>query len=368
MTKPALIGFVATGDEVVNGDILNTNCQRFCQSLIAQGMIPGQQVVVGDNQADITAAINYLRATHRAVITIGGLGPTSDDVTRQSLAAALGLELTVFPETWQWIVDKLQSLGYIAVPETNRQQTWFPIGATPLRNQHGTAAGCHFAYQGQDFFMLPGPPNECLPLFSEEVLPRLQRAGYASQLQRKNWLLLGVSEGDMAGKLQPIAANYPSVTLGFRVHYPYLEIKLVSDDLAALSTLSQQFEQLFGNLVVSDCQQTATQQLLAWILNTKSTVTIKDTATHGALLQRLLTPATAKQLLAPTAALQIELSGLDHYWQGDSSNTEDTLALTLQDHRGAERFTITVPLRGERTLLSACERTAWSLLQHLRTA
>lgn len=360
------IGFVATGDELVNGDILNTNCQRFCQRFLEQSLLPGQQVVVGDDESDIAAAIEFLRPKHSAIITIGGLGPTSDDVTRNSLARALQLPLVYAAEAWDWIVDKLQSLGYAEVPETNRQQAYFPEGATLLRNLNGTAAGCHLSLGDQDFFMLPGPPNECLPLFEQHVLPTLLQRGYASPVQRQSWLLLGVSEGDMAGKLQPLAREYPDVTLGFRVSYPYLEVKLVSANPAALDLLSQRITPSLAPHVVSTSQHTATQQLRAWLCDHAVTLQIEDSATHGALLQQLLSPKTASRLLTPASTTQIRLSGLQHYWQATPGIINDELTVELETPTFAQRAVIPVPLRGERTLVSACERTAWWVLNHLR--
>src|SRR5688572_4831260 len=103
MEKNQRVGFVATGDELVNGDILNTNSQYCCQRLIEHSIIPGQQLVVGDHREEIQRAIRYLWPTHSAIITIGGLGPTADDVTRYGLADALDLPLQFYPPAWHWI-------------------------------------------------------------------------------------------------------------------------------------------------------------------------------------------------------------------------------------------------------------------------
>src|SRR3990167_10571146 len=145
------IGFVATGNELMNGDILNTNVQYFCAQLLKNAMIPGQHVVVGDSETEIQQAIEYLLPTHSAIITIGGLGPTVDDRTRIGLAQALHRPLEFYPEAWDWVVHKITSLGYSFVPENNRQQAYFPKGATTLKNNEGTAAGCYVHHQDHAF-------------------------------------------------------------------------------------------------------------------------------------------------------------------------------------------------------------------------
>src|SRR5690606_22518662 len=97
------IAFLATGEEIINGDIQDTNATYFAQHFIEQGIQPGRRVTVGDHRQETENAIRYLLADHDALITIGGLGPTSDDLTRFAVADALGLTLTFDEQAWQWV-------------------------------------------------------------------------------------------------------------------------------------------------------------------------------------------------------------------------------------------------------------------------
>jgi nicotinamide-nucleotide amidase len=358
------IGLIATGDELIHGDILNTNGQRFCQRFVELGMLPGQQITVGDNCVEIENAIRYLRQTHAAIITIGGLGPTIDDVTRRALANALARPLEYHAQAWDWIVEKIHSLGYTDVPENNRQQAFFPSGAEIFRNEHGTAAACYIkegaGEMRQDFFMLPGPPNECLPLFEREVLTRLSTKDYITPCRRLSWLLIGVSEGAMAERLEPLLLNYPDVQLGFRVSYPYLEIKLASENHAALDLASADIVKIIGPQVVSQTRETASELLKKYLKQHHIYLLIEDHATRGAFSKAFEKHDT------DTIPLKLVIRGLTQYWDNPKTLSNDFIDIHLEGELAGENilknWRIDAPLRGERSIPAAVERIAYRLL------
>lgn len=232
MAEIKKVGFLITGEEIVIGDIQDTNSRTFSQELIAHHIEPGQRVTVGDEEQDITRGIHYLLPEHHALITIGGLGPTSDDRTRYGLAKALDLELIFHTEAWEWIVERMTAKA-LKIPPTNRQQALLPKGSLPLHNPNGTAAGCYIHYHHKDIFMLPGPPSECIPIFKSQVLPILLKHNYTHEIFRYYWSLINVNESEIADQLERITKD-ASCHLGYRVHYPYLEIKIWSDNKIAL--------------------------------------------------------------------------------------------------------------------------------------
>ncbi len=236
------VGFVCTGEELVIGACQDTNSTIFAQQFTEHHIQAGQRVTVGDETHEIESAINFLLSTHHALITIGGLGPTSDDRTRYALSKAIHQELEFNDEAWQWIVERFTKKN-LEIPETNRQQALLPIGSTPIYNANGSAAACYVHHEGKDIFMLPGPPNECLPIFQEVVLPMLLQKNYAHHIYRHSWMLYGVSESSIAAQLESLELE-PQCTLGYRVHKPYLEIKLWSDNQEALNKMIQKFDPL----------------------------------------------------------------------------------------------------------------------------
>ena len=166
---------ICVGTELLLGNILNTNARFLSQELSALGINVFYQTVVGDNPQRLRQAVDIARRRADVLITTGGLGPTCDDLTRQTLADAFGLDLVFHPESAQRIRDYFeQKLHNAPMPQNNLQQAMLPVGAAVLPNRWGTAPGCVFESQGCRVIMLPGPPRECEPMFREEVLPLLR--------------------------------------------------------------------------------------------------------------------------------------------------------------------------------------------------
>lgn len=358
------VGFVATGDELVNGDILNTNTPYLCQQLLQQNIVPGQHLVVGDDETEICQAIEYLQPNHSAIITIGGLGPTADDRTRYALAQATQQPLDFYPEAWQWIVKKITSLGYTNIPETNRQQAFLPKGSKALHNTQGTAAACYLQHAENHYFMLPGPPHECYSIFNNHVLPTLLALDFPIQIYRRTWLLLGVSEGQIASELEPLLKGFPDCQLSYRIDYPYLEIKLTSKNKSALTPLASKLKNHFSQNVISEQRQTASEQLRTYLFQNKCKIMLEDTATEGALLQRLISPKTYAFLRSPEPDFNIKISGFDNYWQhtqDDPRNCQITIKLSF--HGKTKDVELNIPYRGPHTLINAVEKIAWEILE-----
>lgn len=365
------VGFVATGDELINGDILNSNSRHFAQCLVDNAIQPGCQVVVPDNEKEITQAIHYLLQDHNAIITIGGLGPTEDDRTRFALAAALNLKLIFNEHVWQWIVDMLKSKG-LEIPATNRQQALLPEGSNPIYNANGTAAACYMPYKNHDIFMLPGPADECFPIFNKVILPRLLKKNYACKVYKNLWLLLGVSESSIADQLEKLMPG-SDCTLSYRVHYPYLDVKLHSKDKQALRKLSKQFTKILKPKLISQVKEIASEQFLHYLKNTHQHITIIDNATHGLLEATLDTPATQHSIhfchdyQTETPLLVVTISGLDAYWQGEQDESIPlSIQIQIQRDKKTNMIEKQVANRGKKSIHYAVEIICWELLNFLK--
>lgn len=361
-----VVALLSTGDELINGDVFNTNSPTLAQRLRNQFIQPGLHLTASDDQAELERAMRFLLNDHPVLICTGGLGPTSDDRTRFALAATLQQELVFDEVCWEAVKERLSRLS-LPIPDTNRQQCLFPAGAEIYPNDNGTAAACRVTFGQQQIFMLPGPPFECLPIFEKHVLPYLLAHQYARPLCRQEWLLLGVSEGSIAELLDPLMAG-SLCQVGYRVNQPYLEVKLHSPNATALARLAQQFEALIGAKSVSANKQKASAQLLKFILEKKCHLNIIDHATGGLLAVTLLTPESYHWLSfsaqnAPREAIQITVSGLANYWQQQQNSGDLEI---LIDHQGKQHhITRPVPFRSERTRLFAMEIACWAIFQYL---
>jgi nicotinamide-nucleotide amidase len=173
---------VAVGDELLSGDILNSNASWLGGQLAAAGIAVTRAVVVGDRVDDIRGAIAEALGRAGAVVLTGGLGPTSDDVTREALAAAAGVPLVRDAHLQATLSRRLGRAGR-PVPDINFRQADLPTGATPLPNPVGTAPGIALEIGAGIAVALPGPSHEMQAMFTESAGPLLaRRAGTGTVL------------------------------------------------------------------------------------------------------------------------------------------------------------------------------------------
>lgn len=352
------VALLATGDELVNGDILNTNAQIMAQDLLDNHYNPTTHLLVKDDTTDLVAGIRYLWERHDILISIGGLGPTTDDLTRFALAEALNCELIYHEESYERLKNRLLRLS-LKVPESNKVQALFFDGANVFPNAHGTADGMGISLGNKTLFMLPGPPKECLSLFNAYVLPWLDRVQTKERLHRHSWTLLGVGESQMAEQLADI--NTQNLQVGYRAAYPYLEVKLFSTDINKVERVAKLLEPIFSPYLVSLSKEGASDQLLNYFENTSATVTICDKASKGLVMSKLLTPFTQHALSFTEAEndADIVIKGLEAYWNQEDKN--NTLFISYQ----GKRCNVSLPNQGERTRLNALEHIAKAILSLL---
>lgn len=167
---------VSIGDELVLGQSLDTNSRWLSDQLLGRGVRPVRHVTVDDDAGAIAAEIQKAARDAELVIVTGGLGPTADDLTRQGLALAMGVELeedaAALAEVEAWFVGRGR-----AMPAGNRAQAMRPVGARCLTNAQGTAPGLAGMVEGSDVYCLPGPPREMRPMFARWVEPGLRPGG-----------------------------------------------------------------------------------------------------------------------------------------------------------------------------------------------
>ena len=165
---------IAVGTELLLGNIANTNAQALSQSLSTLGINVFWHTVVGDNPERLAEAVEVARHRADILITTGGLGPTYDDLTKQTICTAFGRKLVFHPDILEDIRDFYTKNLHAPMPENNRQQAELPEGCTIFDNPVGTAPGCAFAVDGVHVLMLPGPPHEMETMLHRWVEPYLR--------------------------------------------------------------------------------------------------------------------------------------------------------------------------------------------------
>jgi nicotinamide-nucleotide amidase len=217
------IAYLAIGNELLDGRIQDTN-QTFTGRALRDRLVSLRTAcVVPDDPVQIADAVRSLSANHDLLILSGGAGPTSDDVTRASMALAAGVELVRNAEAEQRLRAKFARFG-VSMPENNLKQVDFPDGAVVLPNRGGTADGCELQLGDCRVFSFPGVPREFEALLTEFVLPAI------STPERERWsrTLLGIGESHLAGLVDALTP-LPSVSISYRASTPYVHLELSSN-------------------------------------------------------------------------------------------------------------------------------------------
>lgn len=353
------IAILATGDEIIHGDTLNTNAHNIAHILCSDGLPLGMQLSCSDREQDIIHGLNFLRAQHNIIILIGGLGPTSDDRTRFALAHCLDKELVEFPEASMHIENRLNRAG-LEMNAGNRQQALFPTQAVILPNPFGTAMGCYYIHEEHIYVLLPGPPRECLPMFQQHVLPLLNKTQHSTKKIYK-WRLFGVPEGEIAQILDD-ALQHLDCETGYRLEMPYVEFKVRCEqhDEAKVKAV---VDPLVASYIISPPEHKASTRLRDKLRNMSESVVIIDNVTGGVLQTLLHKPETHHVLHfydKDDCRIKFYISGLEAYWKDElSSQVSITIKYKNDQQEGSETFQL--PFRSPLVVEYAAEWLSFRL-------
>jgi nicotinamide-nucleotide amidase len=224
-----VIEIINTGSELMLGFVLNTHQQWLCRQLADRGYIVSRQVAISDTAADIKQAVSEALPRANLIITTGGLGPTSDDITRDMIAALLGKKLIEDPS----IVASIEQFFAVRnrpMPAKTRVQAMAPEGAIVLDNANGTAPGLAMQTPNGWLVMLPGPPRELRPMFTNQVLPLLEKLfpkppAFACKILKTT----GVGESVVEEKVEPLITDLfkEGLEIGYCARVGEVDVRLV---------------------------------------------------------------------------------------------------------------------------------------------
>lgn len=229
---------IAVGTELLLGQIVNTNAQFLAQELASLGMGVYYHTVVGDNLQRLVQTFQQAWERSQVVILTGGLGPTTDDLTREGISLALQRPLSFDEAVWQDIMGRMWRPDR-PIPENNRRQAMVPEGATVLPNPRGTAPGLAIMVEDKLAVLLPGPPREMQPMFVDYVRPLLlERSGHGVILSR-NLRVIGIGESALEEQLADLITEQDNPTIALYAGLGELQIRLTakSDDEAGARSL-----------------------------------------------------------------------------------------------------------------------------------
>ncbi len=205
--RPFAAAIIAVGSELLTPEKVDTNSLFITQALNDLGIAVAFKSIVGDDRAELTAHVAHALQRHRVLILSGGLGPTDDDLTREVVAAHLGLAMHEDPEIITVMERRFASRGW-TMPAVNRRQAQVPEGATVLANPNGTAPGLWLTHDGAVIALLPGPPREMKPMMAGEVRSRLLALAGDTRLHRRLVRVSGKGESAVEEIVQPIYSRW----------------------------------------------------------------------------------------------------------------------------------------------------------------
>jgi len=199
---------ITIGDEILIGQIVDTNSAWMGQQLNLHGIEVYQVTSVHDDHDHILKAIADAEKNADLVLITGGLGPTKDDITKKCLCEYFGTGLVFHPEVLEHVRSLLSSRN-VTINQLNRDQAMLPASCTVLHNSAGTASGMWFERNGTIFISMPGVPFEMEAIMSEEVFPRLVKLGIMQSIVHKTILTLGLPESMLAEKIEEWESALP---------------------------------------------------------------------------------------------------------------------------------------------------------------
>lgn len=218
---------VSVGTELLMGQVVNTDAQFIAQRLAPLGFQVFYHTTVGDNVKRLTSVVHQAVERSDVVVFTGGLGPTDDDLTKETVAAALGLTVELIPEEAERLTKLFESRGYTFTPN-NLKQASFPKNALILKNDFGSAPGCIMTAENKTAILLPGPPRELFPMFQNYVMPYLERMS-GNKLYTRELRIFGKGESAVTYELRDIISNQTNPTVA-----PYVKTGEVTLRVTAL--------------------------------------------------------------------------------------------------------------------------------------
>jgi nicotinamide-nucleotide amidase len=283
---------IAVGSELLTPDRLDTNSLFLTEELNKLGIEVVRKTVVGDNTELLREAFRDALNRVPLIISSGGLGPTEDDLTRETVADLLGRKLRRNDEIVREIQARFRSFGR-EMPENNVRQAMVPEGAEILPNPRGTAPGLWIEDAGRSVALLPGPPRELKPLFHEEVLPRLERRVSDVRMYHRELRVTGLGESTVDARIAPIYKRYREVTTVVLASpgETQVHLRIWTDDAQhakkILDEITQGFELALTDRIFSH-DGTSMEEVVARLLTlNNATIATAESCTGGLLAERL---------------------------------------------------------------------------------
>ncbi|HXW54742.1 MAG TPA: competence/damage-inducible protein A [Candidatus Cybelea sp.] len=304
---------IAVGSELLTPFRLDTNSLFLTAELNQLGIRVIHKAVVGDSPEEMRSEFGQAIGRAELVISSGGLGPTDDDRTRDTVAELLGRKLRRDDAILQQIQERFRRFGRV-MPEINTRQAMIPEGATILPNPRGTAPGLWLEQDGRIVILLPGVPLELRALFESEVRPRLAKLDRRERLYTRDVRITGLTESEVEQRVSPLYALYPATETTILASPQGIQLhpRLWSDDSPKAETLLDELVSRMGLALGENLYSTqgeSLEEVVARILaENHATIAVAESCTGGMLAERLTNvPGSSSYFLGGVVCYSNEL-------------------------------------------------------------
>lgn len=293
MAKQLRAEILCVGTELLLGNITNTNARDISVYLSELGIDVFYQTVVGDNPERLTQAVEIAKTRADIIITTGGLGPTCDDLTKQVLAKAFGLEMVFHEEIAEEMKRYFrETLGVREMTANNLQQAALPAGCTIFHNEWGTAPGCAFEADGVHVLMLPGPPRECNAMFKVCAMPYLRKLS-DEIIVSHSLRIVGSGESSVESKLRDMMNELTNPTLAPYAKEGEVQLRVTAkartEDEAErmMKPVIRKVRGILGDIVYGMDVQSLEEVVFKLLQEKKCTFATAESCTGGLIAKRM---------------------------------------------------------------------------------
>lgn len=282
---------IAVGSEMLGPVRVDTNSLKITAMLEDYGLELMRKTVVGDHLDELAEAIGYDLAKADIVFTSGGLGPTDDDLTREALGKALGLELVPDHEIAERLVARFAARDLV-MPEVNRRQANVFRGQTTLKNERGTAPGFQLQLRGKHVWVFPGVPHELEWMLETYLRPWLESVSGGRQRYRRVLKVAGMTESAVEERLAPYYAQHGGERLTILASGGQIELHLVATGREAaargeIASRERELLELFGRRVFGYDDDTLEGVVGRLLMERRETLSTAESCTGGLLASRI---------------------------------------------------------------------------------
>lgn len=329
---------IAIGSEMLGPIRVDTNSLKITAALEGFGVPVVRKSIVGDALADLVAEIHYAADRADILIVTGGLGPTEDDLTREALAEAFGLEMEVDESIIRTIESRFAARGW-TMPDVNRRQGNVFRGQTTLKNERGTAPGFHLEIAGKHVWVFPGVPHELEWMIATYLRPWLEQQSGGRARYRRVLKIAGLTESGVEEKLAPYYATHPGELVTILASGGQIEIHLHGDgaEIEAkelLSAREREIAEIFGERLFGFDDDSLESVVGALLRDRGQTVATAESCTGGLLGSRITDIAGSSAyylggVVCYTAAAKIDLVGVDPALIREHGEVSEPVAIAL---------------------------------------